>query len=182
MNRRIAFKKKKKKLLWEGHHRPPWPLSLFSFQLGINLLMQRVLQLLVEGDQQMQNGINAFGSTWSQSTHRSRWMYLFVVFMYFMVVPLPSNYRDHTFVSPFLVHLRVLLRWTDAICPCSPLHRLYGSVNSEKRWEFPDYCSQTITVWSCADGVVKKKGSPLARVTHCNDWLINAPSPRLWLQ
>lgn len=125
----------------EGHHRPPWPLSLFSFQLGIHLLMQRALQLLVEADQQMQNGIYAFGSTWSQSTHRSRWMYLFVVFMYSMEVPLPSDCRDHTFVSPFQVHLGVLLRRTDAICPCSPLHRPYDSVNSEKRWEFPDYCS-----------------------------------------
>lgn len=65
----------------------------------------------------------------SQSTCRSRWMvYLFVIFMYSALVALPSNYRDRTFVSPFLRHLCVLLQRTDATCPPELGAQLFDSV------------------------------------------------------
>lgn len=85
MNRWIAFLSL---LLWECHRRPPSPFSLFYIQLGINLLMQRLLHLLVQADQQMQNCISAVGSTLSQSTRLSRWMvYLFVISIYSVHFP-----------------------------------------------------------------------------------------------
>lgn len=146
-------------LLWEGHHRPPLPLSLIPYSFRNSFAYAETV-ILVRADRQMQNCINAFGSTRSQKHLLSRWMvYLFVIFMYSVLVTLPSNYRDHVFVSPFLRRLCVLLQWTNGICPWVGLN---GSILSKcesdpqpthdcEFWKEMGLscCSQTITVYVC---------------------------------
>lgn len=146
-------------LLWEGHHRPPMPIP-YSVR---NVFIYAETVILAFTGRPANAKLYQCLRIYPVPKHSpSRWMvYLFVIFMYSVPVTLPSNYRDHVFVSPFPRHLCVLLHWTNAICPwvrlnCliisqhSPIHGLHMIVNIEKRWDFPNYCSQTITVCVCS--------------------------------
>lgn len=115
MNRGVAFLSL---LLWEGHHSPPLPLSLIPYSVRNSFAYAETVIRACTG---RPANAKLYQCLWIYLVPKhppSRWMvYLFVIFVYSVLVTLPSNYRDHMFVSPFLRHLCVLLQWTNAICP-----------------------------------------------------------------
>lgn len=144
LNRRITFLS----LLWEDYHRLPSFRSLIPY--SVRNLFAETAALACTGRPANAKLYQYLKIYWVPKLSLSRWIvYLFVIFMYSALVTLPSNYRDHMFVSPFLRHLCVLLQWTNAICPCVGLLSSLSvkfNPHMKKRQDSQNYCSQTITV------------------------------------